>query len=550
MTAGLLGVLRAGCAYVPLDPQAPAARLQAIVEDSGIGVIVSCAALRDVAIATFAETLTIIEVPEVVPADEGAGALLPVAADSLAYILFTSGSTGKPKGVMQTHRNVLQHIRTYSNALRIGTHDRLTLFSGYGFDAAVMDIFGALLNGACLYPVDIRNYAHPGELLDRLSTAVATDPQDTREGVTILHATPTLFRFLMRHKVCRHDLSTVRLVVLGGEEALASDFALFRRHFAPPALFVNGLGPSECTLAMQFFADHATRLPGQIVPVGLPVAATEIDIVSEDGKTAGICGELVIRSAYVSAGYWNQPELTQERFIPVADTGQVIYRTGDRVRRLPDGRLAYLGRMDSQIKVRGHRVEPGEIEAQLAALEGIDRCTVDLRSDSFDSRQAEARLVAYIVKSSSDEQPAPDRAELRRHLKAVLPDYMVPQAFVYLDEMPLLANGKVDRRALPPPDWGRDESRDFVAPRTATERQLASIWADILGVTQVSVHDDFFELGGHSLMAAQFVARVTDSLQVGLPLRRLFDAPTIASLAEHVDTLQWALQNQALSRDS
>jgi acyl-coenzyme A synthetase/AMP-(fatty) acid ligase/acyl carrier protein len=337
---------------------------------------------------------------------------------------------------------------------------------------------------------------------------------------------------------------------LGGEEALAADFALFRRHFAPPALFVNGLGPSECTLALQFFADHATRLAGQIVPVGLPVAATAIDIVNEDGTSAGICGELAIRSPYVSTGYWNQPELTRQRFIPIKDSGQMLYRTGDRVRRLPDGRLAYLGRMDAQIKVRGHRVEPGEIEAQLAALDGIDRCAVVLRSDSLDARQVEARLVAYIVTDDNDAQRALDRAELRRHLQAVLPEYMVPQAFVWLDELPLLANGKIDRRALPPPDWGRDESRVFVAPRTATERQLASIWADILGVTQVSVHDDFFDLGGHSLMAAQFVARVTDSLQVGLPLRRLFDAPTIASLAEHVDTLQWALQNQPLSRDS
>lgn len=549
MAAGLLGVLRAGSAYVPLDPQAPAARLRAIVEDAGIQVVVTSTGHRDIATATFADALTILAVPEAMPAaDEVSGGLAPVPANSLAYILFTSGSTGKPKGVMQTHRNVLQHIRTYSNALRISATDRLTLLSGYGFDAAVMDIFGALLNGACLYPVDIRNYAHPGKLLDRLSAAA--DAQDAGAGVTILHATPTLFRFLMRHKVCRHDLSSVRLVVLGGEEALASDFALFRRHFAPPALFVNGLGPSECTLALQFFADHATKLPGQIVPVGLPVAATEIDIISEDGKTAGICGELVIRSAYVSTGYWNQPALTLERFIPIVDAEQILYRTGDRVRRLADGRLAYLGRMDAQIKVRGHRVEPGEIEAQLAAMDGIDRCAVVLRSDSMDSRQMEARLVAYIVTSDSDEQPAPDRAELRRHLKAVLPDYMVPQAFVYLDEMPLLANGKVDRRALPTPDWGRDESRDFVAPRTATEKQLASIWADILGITQVSVHDDFFELGGHSLMAAQFVARVTDTLQVGLPLRRLFDAPTIASLAEHVDTLQWALQNQPLSRDS
>ena len=546
MAAGLLGVLKAGCAYVPLDPQAPLARLQTIIADAGIEVLVSVAAFRSVVQALGNGTLAVVEVPDrltnthAMREDRFA---VPVTGDSLAYILFTSGSTGKPKGVMQTHCNVLHHVRTYTNALHISAVDRLTLFSGYGFDAAVMDIFGALLNGACLHPVDIRGHAHPGEMLDAISAGAEDDPGDVRQGVTILHATPTLFRFLMRHKVCRHDLADVRLVVLGGEEALASDFALFRRHFAPPALFVNGLGPSESTLTAQFFADHATHLPGQIVPVGAAVAETELLLLNEDGTPAGICGELAVRSRYVSVGYWNEPELTRQRFTPAGE-GCRLYRTGDRVRRLPDGKFVYLGRMDAQIKVRGHRVEPGEIEAQLSAFDGIDRCAVVLRADTPESQQAEPRLVAYIVASEESAGRLPDRAELRKNLKAVLPEYMVPQAFVWLDELPLLANGKVDRRALPAPDWGRDESRIFVAPRTATEQQLANIWADILGVTQVSVHDDFFELGGHSLMAAQFVARVTESLQVGLPLRRLFDAPTIAGLAEHVDTLQWALQNK------
>jgi acyl carrier protein len=289
------------------------------------------------------------------------------------------------------------------------------------------------------------------------------------------------------------------------------------------------------------------------VPVGRAVSDTSVVLLNEDGSRAGISGELAIRSSYVSVGYWQQPELTRERFFadPAKGApGRRLYRTGDRVRLLPDGQLVYLGRIDGQVKIRGHRIEPGEIEAQLAAAEGVDRCAVVVRSDSVDGRNTDIRLVAYVVLDDDETAKAVDASSLRRILRAVLPDYMVPQAFVLLEELPLLPNGKVDRSALPAPDWSRDESQILVQPRTDTERQLASIWAEVLGVNNVGIHDDFFELGGHSLMAAQLVARVTESLQVGLPLRRLFDTPTIAGIAEHVDTLQWALHNQPESLNS
>jgi amino acid adenylation domain-containing protein len=550
MVAGLLGVLKAGCAYVPLDREAPLGRILAILAEADVAAVLTTADCSTVLDGSPDKLPLIVEVPDWVAAEgpplkhQLASACSP---DDLAYILFTSGSTGKPKGVMQNHRNVLHHVRTYSNALRISAEDRLSLFSTYGFDASVMDIFGALLNGACLCPLDIRSHEHPGELLDLMGYTMATESANEHAGITVLHSTPTVFRFLMRHKVCRHDLSSVRLVVLGGEEARANDFALFKRHFAPPALFVNGLGPSESTLATQFFADHQTHLPGQIVPVGRAVSETDIVLLNEDGSRAGISGELAVRSCYVSVGYWQQPELTRERFIvdPTDDIpGRRLYRTGDRVRMLPDGQLVYLGRIDGQVKVRGHRIEPGEIEAQLAAITGVDRCVVVLRSDSIDGRHADLRLVAYVVLQDEDTAQSIDASLLRRNLRAVLPDYMVPQAIMLVDELPLLPNGKVARAALPAPDWTRDESQIYVQPRTETERQLAGIWADILGVPNVGIHDDFFELGGHSLMAAQLVARVTESLQVGLPLRRLFDTPTIAGIAEHVDALQWALHNQ------
>ena len=525
--ATLLGVLKSGCAYVPLDQNAPAARLEAIIRDAELALVLTDAARRAL----------ISEQPGVPVAELGVGdteystAALqaPGQPDDLAYILFTSGSTGTPKGVMQTQANVVRQVRAYSHALQIDPTDRLTLLSAYGFDAAVMDIYGALLNGACLYPLDIREENYSGALLDQMSDG----------GISILHATPTVFRYLMRQKVCRHDLESVRAVVLGGEEALSSDFELFRKQFAPPTLFVNGLGPSESTLALQFFADHQTRLLGNLVPVGLPVDGVNVRLVDEAGQPAGISGEIVIESSCLSAGYWRQPELSAECFAPVtADGSRRSYRTGDLARYLPDGQLVFLGRRDKQVKVRGHRIELAEIEAVLAAAPGVDRCAVVVNALDGDAFAApETRLAAYVVGAATQQ-------ELRSHLRLLLPDYMLPAAFVTLDDLPMLANGKLDRAALPAPDWSRNEKLEYVAPRTPTEKRLAGLWSDVLGVSRIGIHDDFFELGGHSLMAAQLAARITDTLQVGLPLRRLFDAPTIAALAEHVDALQWALRAQ------
>jgi len=539
MVAGLLGVLKAGCAYVPLDPHAPAARLAAICNAADIGTILCGTPFSDSAPASIDSLKTVFMRPPEFADSPPPGRR--VDGDAVAYTLFTSGSTGTPKGVVQSHRNVLHHIGTYTDALQIGSTDCLTLFSGYGFDAAVMDIYGALLNGACLLPLDIRDEAQPGAVLDRMGPDAAAGVA----GVTVLHSTPTVFRYLMRQKVCRHDLSRVRAVVLGGEEALASDFALFRRHFAPPALFVNGLGPSESTLALQYFADHQSHLPGQLVPVGRPVAGMEVRLLNSDGNDAGVSGELALCSRYVSTGYWNAPEFTAKRFVPAPtpdEPDRMMYLTGDRARRLPDGQLVFVGRVDAQVKVRGHRIEPGEIEAHIAVLPGVDRCAVVAWRDTTDSRGGDARLVAYVT---PDEGDAADAASIRAGLKSQLPAYMVPQAVVMVEKLPLLANGKVDRHALPEPEWGRDESQQYVAPRTETETQLAGLWAEILGISRVSVHDDFFELGGHSLQAAQLVSRIIESHQVAMPLRRLFDAPTIAGLAEHVDTLRWALGHES-----
>ena len=531
MLAGLLGTLKAGKTYVPLDPGAPAAWLRQWIRGAGLAAVVIDREHRQIAHGILNGDLALVEVDTATP-NEWANPGIAIAPKTLAYILFTSGSTGTPKGVMQTHRNVLHHIRTYTNALHLRAADRLSLLSPYGFDAAVMDIFGALLNGACLCPLDLRTEERVGDLLERLAD----------EAVTVLHATPTVYRYLLQQKKCRHDLSKVRLVVLGGEEARATDFELFKKHFDPPALFVNGLGPSESTLALQYFADHQTRLPGHVVPLGYPVADTEVLLLDDTGRVSGICGEIGIRSAYVTPGYWNSSVLTKAVLLTDPDGGdRPVYRSGDRARQLPDGRLVFMGRTDEQVKVRGHRIEPGEIEVALGAHAGVDRSVVVVREDV----PGNARLVAYVVPAVGQ---ALDPMELRAYLKARLPAYMVPAAYVELARLPLTANGKVDRSRLPVPVWERHTEQRYVAPRTPVEQTLVGIWAELLGVQKVGVHDDFFDLGGHSLLATQLMSRVSDSMQVGLPLRRLFDGPTVAAVAQHIEAVQWALQDIAADR--
>lgn len=292
-------------------------------------------------------------------------------------------------------------------------------------------------------------------------------------------------------------------------------------------------------MALQFFADHATRLPGNQVPVGRPVPGVRVFLEDESGQPAGVSGEIVIESDFLSTGYWGDPELTAACFSDVRDGAQVMrrYRSGDRARYLPDGQLLFLGRRDDQVKVRGHRIELAEIETALSAIPDVQRCAVIAHSVAADEfAVSEVRLVAYAVGDAAV-------ANLQSHLRSQLPDYMVPALIVKLDELPLRGNGKLDRSQLPVPEWTHAHSATYVAPRSTTEQQLALIWSDVLGVKRVGIHDDFFELGGHSLMAAQLVSRVTDSLQVGMPLRRLFDTPNIADLAEYIDALKWALQS-------
>jgi amino acid adenylation domain-containing protein len=527
MLAALLGSLQAGTTYVPLDPSFPEERLRRLLDDAEASLILTEATQAAPARDWAGETPVLV-LEEILATEPEHTVEVEVSPETPAYILYTSGSTGEPKGVVQSHRNVLHHIRTYVNRLHLGAGDRLSLFSAYGFDAAVMDIYGALLSGATLCPIDLRSEAAgdlPRQLLAR--------------GVTVYHSTPTVYRHLLSQLNAEEDLSRVRLVVLGGEEVVARDVELFRRHFAPGTLLVNGLGPTECTLALQQFIDHDTVLPRGVVPVGQAVEGVEVLLLNEAGEPVEVyaTGELVLRSPHVALGYWKRPEQSAAAFQPDPEKGERrLYRTGDLGRLLPGGSIQYIGRKDAQLKLRGYRIEPAEIEAVLLRHAALRRAVV-LARELGGEPGGERQLVAYVVAREGVEIPKP--GELREHLRGQLPEYMVPAAYVAVAEIPLTANGKVDRRALLALEVGPlTGAAEHVAPRTPVEELLAGIWQELLKVERVGVHTSFFELGGHSLLAMQLVSRIRTTLRIELPLRTLFEAPTIAGLGEHIEALR------------
>jgi amino acid adenylation domain-containing protein len=529
MLAAILGVLKAGKTYVPLDPFYPTERLAYMLEDCQASAILTNTRNLAGANALATAALQLINLDEIACRTFAENIHQPIAPDTPAYILYTSGSTGQPKGVVQNHRNVLHFIRVYTNNLHISASDRLTLFSSYSFDAAIMDIFGALLNGATLYPVSLRE-----EGFGQISAWLRT------HEITIYHSTPTVYRYFVSALNGTEGFPKLRLVVLGGEAVYKRDVELYKHYFAPECLLVNGMGPTESTVSLQYFINKQSEILRNAVPVGYPVDGTEVLLLDEAGEPTEITGEIAIRSAHIALGYWGQPQLTQAAFLPDPEGGsRRIYRTGDLGRLLSNGGLEFTGRKDFQVKVRGYRIEVSEIETRLLEHAAIKEVIVLAQEDG----SGDKRLIAYIVPKPGQ---MPTMPELRDFLRQKLPDYMVPSTFVRLDALPQTPTGKVDRLALPALGQTRpDLAEAFVAPRTPVEEGLAAIWAQVLGVEQVGIHDNFFELGGHSLLATQVMSRLCNTFQVELPLRSLFDAPTLASLALAVSQCQAEQAEQA-----
>jgi surfactin family lipopeptide synthetase A len=517
MIAGIIAALKAGKTYVPLDPSYPKERLAYILRDSQASTMLADDLCLDLATDLASEDLEIITFDINDQTSMPVECNFDVSSDAMAYILYTSGSTGQPKGIFQNHRNVLSHIRNYTNNLHINANDRLALLASYSFDAAVMDIFGALLSGATLYPIDVKRES----LADLIEWMVDQE-------ITIYHSTPTVYRYLFGSQLGATEFPNIRLVVLGGEEVQPRDVSLYKNRFSDTCLFVNGLGPTESTLSLQYFIDKQTEITRNSVPVGWPVDGIQIHLLNYAGEQVAIhgIGEIAIRGTQIALGYWNNAEMTNAKFLSDPDGGnRRIYRTGDLGRLLPDGSIEFVGRTDHQVKIRGHRVELGEIQAVLGRHASVCESVIFAKEDSTGDKH----LVAYLI-------PRPDHelttGEIRAYLKESLPLYMVPSSIIALPSFPTTPNGKVDLQALMALDEARLEpAKDLVPPRVPMERLLADIWCDVLGIEEIGVNDDFFELGGHSLTGALLIFRINESFEVNLPIRILFESPTIAGIS-------------------
>jgi acyl-coenzyme A synthetase/AMP-(fatty) acid ligase len=381
----------------------------------------------------------------------------------------------------------------------------------------VTNIFGGLLNGAALFPFNLKEEGL-SDLVDWLITA----------EITVYHSVTTVFRHLLDALTGEEVFPRLRLIELTGEPVSPREVERFKHYFPSHCLLHNRMAATEMSLIRQYFIDKETPITRRTVPVGYEVADTEILLLGETGEEVGVnqIGEIAIKSPYLALGYWRKPDLTQAAFVPDPAGGSArIYRTGDLGCMRPDGCLEHLGRKDSQVKIRGHRVETVEIETALLEHTAVKEVVVLAQEDA----RGDKRLVAYVVPAG---KPEPTVSELRGAVQAKLPDYMVPSVFVLLDVLPLLPNRKVDRQALPVPEMVRpDIDTAFVAPRTAVEGELAGIWTDVLKLNHVGLHDNFLELGGDSLLGAEVVSRLRRAFQVNLSLRDFFRTPTVAGLA-------------------
>ncbi|HYH82092.1 MAG TPA: amino acid adenylation domain-containing protein, partial [Longimicrobium sp.] len=521
LVVSLLAVLKAGAAYVPLDPAYPAERLGWIVADAGVRVALVQGGHGAELAGSGAELL---EVEQLAEEPEGEGsAALPASPDHLAYVIYTSGSTGRPKGVMIAHRQVARLFAATERWYAFGADDVWTLFHSFAFDFSVWEMWGALLHGGRLVVPSYEVSRTPGAF-----HALVRDA-----GVTVLCQTPSAFRQYVRvegEAAARDDVppDALRLVIFGGE---ALEMASLRPWYALRAedrpRLVNMYGITETTVHVTFRPLGVADLDGGSA-IGAAIPDLRLYVLDARLRPvpAGVPGELHVGGAGLARGYLGRPGLTAERFVPdpFGGGGGRLYRTGDRVRWSADGELEFVGRVDEQVKIRGFRIEPGEIEAALAAHPEVRETVVLAREDAPGDR----RLVAYVVpRDGADANPS----ELRAHLAGRLPDYMVPSAFVVLDGLPLTPNGKVDRRALPAPDAARPGAgAGYLAPRTWAEEVLAGIWAQVLGVERVGVHYNFFELGGDSILSIQVVSRAR-AAGLRITPRQLFESPTAAELA-------------------
>jgi amino acid adenylation domain-containing protein/non-ribosomal peptide synthase protein (TIGR01720 family) len=532
MIVGLLAILKAGGVCVPLDPRYPSSRLSFMIKDAGARVLLIQERLRPSLPQHDAQVIALDRVGDAI-ADLSAQPLdCRTLPENLAYVIYTSGSTGAPKGVSITHRAV-NRVVVQTNYIRLEPSDKVAHASSVSFDASIFEIWGALLNGAQLVGISRNTALSPYEFAREMR----------EQKITVLFITTALFNQLASEvPLC---FKSLRYLLFGGE-AVEPRWVREVLRQGRPAHLLHMYGPTESTTYASWYEVEDVPQGERTIPIGSPVSNTECYILDENLQPvpAGVGGELYIGGDGLARGYLNHPELTAERFIPhpfSKEAGARLYRTGDLIRYRPGGEMEFLGRLDNQVKVRGFRIEVGEIEVALNAHKTVREAVVIVREDVVGDK----RLVGYV---STEPGQIVTISELRRHLEEMLPEYMIPSAIVILDTLPLTPNGKIDRRALPAPDDSRPAlDSQYSEPRTPAEHTLVEIWAQVLGVAQVGIHDNFFELGGDSILSIQIIARANRN---GLRLtpKQLFDHPTISGLAAMADTAPSIKAEQGLVR--
>lgn len=522
----ILGILKAGSAYVPLDPIYPKDRLGFILDDCQTKFLLTTRSMADILPDTSAEIIYIDDDwvndwPTHNPTSD-------VQPNNLIYAIYTSGSTGKPKGVLVDHANVVWLFDSVEELYGFNENDVWTLFHSYGFDFSVWEMWGALLHGGRLVIVPTQLSRSPQQFY-KMTAA---------EQVTVLCQTPSAFRqYIHAEEAAGQDPSlNLRYVIMGGEALeLNSLQPWFDRHGDEKPVVINGYGITETTVFTNFrFLNEADLAKYSGSVIGFPMPNWEMYILDENRQPVpqGEVGEIYIGGVGVTRGYINRPELTADRFMPDTvkpELGMNMYKSGDLARYLPDGDVEYMGRIDHQIQLRGFRVELGEVEAAVGSHSAIREVYVMDRKD----RAGETILVAYIIQ---DEDRSLTINELREYMAPKVPDYMIPTAFIFMDVFPLTVNGKVDRKALPAPGGERPSlAQSFVPPSTSMQKRIAAIWAEYLNIDEIGIDDSFFELGGNSLFGMRVATAIEEQLQITFSPVKVIQFPTIRKVADYLD---------------
>ncbi|MDQ6816150.1 MAG: amino acid adenylation domain-containing protein, partial [Actinomycetota bacterium] len=520
LVVAILGILKAGAAYVPLDPAYPADRIGFVLKDTGAPLLVTREDLVGEIPPHDAQTVCLDRDRARIDSRSNENPDAGATPENLAYVIYTSGSTGTPKGVMVEHRNVARLFSATEHWYGFGPQDVWVLLHSYAFDFSVWELWGALAYGGRLVISPLWTTRSPQALAELISES----------AVTVLNATPSLFAVVQEELLKAADRIALRFIVFGGEALAPAMLAPWFKRFGDdgPEL-VNMYGITETTVHVTYRPIRAADCARDSSPIGIPIPDLSLHLLDPQGSPVptGVPGELYVGGAGVARGYLNRPELTDQRFVGDPGGSSRLYRTGDVARRLADGELEFRGRIDDQVKVRGFRIELGEVQAAIRDVPGVSDCAVIAAVLA----PGDTRLAAYVVSAEGCDI----RDTVSEHLRAKLPEYMVPAAIALLDALPLTRNGKTDRSALPSPVWEEHAPDAALVPLSPTEEQIAEIWRSVLGVEVVGAHDNFFNLGGHSLLAARVATQVRERFAIELSVRALFEHPTLSALAAQVE---------------